>query len=339
MDTVLVTGGAGFLGSHVATHLTGLGFRVVIVDDLSGGFLRNVPKHAEFHKVSINDQDAIEALFKRYKFRHVYHLAAYAAEGLSHFIRQFNYTNNLLGSVNLVNAAVNHGTHCFVYTSSIAVYGSAHLPFNEETTPMPLDPYGVAKLAVELDLRAASHHFGMRYIIFRPHNVFGERQNLSDPYRNVIGIFMRQVMQGRPCSIFGDGSQTRAFSYAGDVAPIVAESVNVPEAYNHVFNIGADQRCTISDLARMVQKVMGRHVGVEYLSARNEITHAYCDHDKAKRVFRCQPSVSLDEGLRRMACWAQTINIDEIEPTRSMRKVEIERGLPLSWVNAMHGEE
>ena len=218
---VLVTGAAGFIGSHVCKHLLKAGHQVIGLDDLSGGFRDYVPAGVKFVRGSITDVALVQKLHAGHKFEHVFHLAAYAAEGLSHFIKHFNYTNNLLGSVNLINAAVNHNVKCFVFASSIAVYGRNQVPMTEEAVPQPEDPYGIAKYAVELDLKEAHEMFGLNYIVFRPHNVYGENQNLGDRYRNVIGIFMNQIMQGRPMTIFGDGKQTRAFSYIDDVAPVI----------------------------------------------------------------------------------------------------------------------
>jgi UDP-glucose 4-epimerase len=214
MSKILVTGGAGFIGSHVTESLVNRGNQVVVLDDLSGGFQENIVSGAEFVQGSINDNDLLVDLFEKNQFEYVFHLAAYAAEGLSHFIKRFNYNNNLIGSVNLINASVNYGVKCFVFTSSIAVYGaSPQLPMTEQTTPHPEDSYGIAKLAVEQELIACKEMFDLNYIIFRPHNVFGERQNIGDKYRNVVGIFMNQILQGKPMSVFGDGR--RAFSYIG----------------------------------------------------------------------------------------------------------------------------
>src|SRR5688572_26632929 len=224
-NTVLVTGGAGFIGSHVSRHCLDMGFKVVVLDDLSGGFEDHLPDGVIFVKGSITDHELVTDLFNQYRFVYVYHLAAYAAEGLSHFIRRYNYETNLIGSINLINEAVKHKVKCFVFTSSIAVYGKGQLPMSENMTPLPEDPYGISKYAVELDIRSAHEMFGLNYIIFRPHNVYGEYQNLGDKYRNVVGIFMNQVMQGQHMTIFGDGSQSRAFSYIGDIAPIIAQSV------------------------------------------------------------------------------------------------------------------
>src|SRR6202165_4785471 len=220
MAVSLVTGGAGFIGSHVADELLTLGDDVVVVDDLSGGFVDNIPSAARFVEGSIVDHELIDRLFSEHHFNHVFHLAAYAAEGLSHFIKRFNYHNNLIGSVNLINASINHGVKCFVFTSSIAVYGAGQSPMSEEMIPIPEDSYGIAKLAVEQELRVSREMFGLDYVIFRPHNVYGERQNIGDRYRNVVGIFMNQILRSEPMSIFGDGEQQRAFTHISDVAPI-----------------------------------------------------------------------------------------------------------------------
>src|ERR1035437_2314065 len=246
--TSLVTGGAGFMGSHVAEHLLRMGHNVVVLDDLSGGFQDKVHTGVEFVHGSVLNHDLINPLFDHHSFDYVYHLAAYAAEGLSHFIKRFNYNNNLIGSVNLNNASVNHNVKCFVFTSSIAVYGAGQSPMTEAMIPVPEDPYGIAKLAVEQELRVTQHMFGLDYIVFRPHNVYGERQNIGDRYRNVVGIFMNQLLRGEPMTIFGDGLHQRAFTHIDDVAPILAGSVDFPDARNHIFNIGADVPHTVNEL-------------------------------------------------------------------------------------------
>src|SRR3984957_18182407 len=283
--TSLVTGGAGFMGSHVAEHLLRLGHDVVVLDDLSGGFRDNVPSKATFVEGSILDHDLINQLFDRHGFDYVYHLAAYAAEGLSHFIKRFNYNNNLIGSVNLVNAAVNHNVKCFVFTSSIAVYGAGQSPMSEDMIPIPEDSYGISKLAVEQELRVSHEMFGLDYIVFRPHNVYGERQNIGDRYRNVVGIFMNQLLRGEPMTIFGDGLQQRAFTHIDDVAPIIAASVDVGGARNQVFNVGADVPHTVNVLAEVVAEAMGKRCEINHLDPRNEGKIAFSDHSKAERVL------------------------------------------------------
>jgi UDP-glucose 4-epimerase len=330
MEKALVTGGAGFIGSHVAEHLVRRGLDVLVLDDLSGGFTDNVPAGARFVQGSINDVALIDRLFEEEKFDYVFHLAAYAAEGLSHFIKRFNYNNNLIGSVNLINASINHNIKCFVFTSSIAVYGaSPELPMTEETPAHPEDPYGIAKLAVEMELKVCKEMFGLNYIIFRPHNVFGERQNIGDKYRNVVGIFMNQILQGKPMTIFGDGEQSRAFSYIGDVAPIIAESVHNPQAYNQVFNIGADQPYSVNALAEAIARSMGSEPNINHVPARNEVQHAYSSHEKVRRIFGLHEPCSLDDGLARMAAWVQQHGA---RASKKFENIEVEKNFPRAWL-------
>jgi UDP-glucose 4-epimerase len=332
--TVLVTGGAGFIGAHVARHLLESGHEVVVLDDLSGGFEANVPEGATFADGSVTEPELVDELFRTHEFTHVFHLAAYAAEGLSHFIRRFNYTNNVLGSVNVVNASVRaESVERFVFASSIAVYGPAQTPMSEDVVPEPEDPYGIGKYAVELDLAAAQRMFGLDYTVFRPHNVYGELQNLADPYRNVIGIFMNQLMSGRPMTIFGDGSQTRAFTHIDDVAPVIARSIDVPEAANQVFNVGAETPYSVLHLANEVAAALEvADPEIDFLPARKEVVHAFSDHAKLHRVFGEQPTVPLDEGLRRMAAWAQEAGVRD--PVR-FESVEVLRNMPPSWADGL----
>jgi UDP-glucose 4-epimerase len=330
MGICLVTGGAGFIGSHVADDLIARGHQVVILDDLSGGFIENVNPEASFVQGSVVDHILVNQLFVRHTFDYVFHLAAYAAEGLSHFIKRFNYINNLIGSVNLINASVNSDTvKCFVFTSSIAVYGNNQLPMTEDLNPQPEDPYGIAKYAVELDLHQAHRIFGLPFIIFRPHNVYGERQNLGDRYRNVIGIFMNQIMRGEPFTIYGDGEQTRAFSYIGDVAPVIARSVQIDSAFNQVFNVGADKPYSVNELARMVAEAMGVPLRINYLDARREVVHAYSAHDKARGAFGDYiRNVNLAEGLAEMARWVREHGHCE---SSIFTNIEVMKNMPASW--------
>ena len=331
MNNILVTGGAGFIGSHVTEELVNRGHLVTVLDDLSGGFLDNVVDGATFIQGSINDVALVNDLFAQTGFDYVFHLAAYAAEGLSHFIKRFNYTNNLIGSVNLINASINHDVKCFVFTSSIAVYGnSPELPMTEETPAYPEDPYGIAKLAVEQELKVCKEMFDLDYIIFRPHNVYGERQNIGDKYRNVVGIFMNQILQSKPMTIFGDGNQTRAFSYIGDMAPIMAEAVETPEAYNQIFNIGADQPYSVNELAEAVAQAMGVEPDIVHVPGRNEVMHAYSSHEKVQHVFGRRKLHSLEDGLARMATWVKEHGARK---SQEFEQIEVVKNFPQAWLS------
>lgn len=324
----LVTGGAGFIGSHVADHLIKMGHQVIILDDLSGGFQRNINAEAIFIKGSVTDKNLLKNIFDKYQISYIFHLAAYAAEGLSHFIREFNYTNNLLGSVNLINLAILHNVKHFVFTSSIAVYGANQTPMVESLDPKPEDPYGISKYAVELDLKAAHEMFGLTYTVFRPHNVYGERQNHGDPYRNVLGIFINNIMLDKPMKVFGDGEQTRAFSYIDDVAPHIANCINITNAKNEVINIGADQPYSVNQLASTIASAMGVKAAIVYLPPRKEVVNAFSDHTKAKKIFNIRKTTSLNGGVEKMVRWSK-----EIGPmkTKKFKNIEVAKNMPPSW--------
>ncbi|TVZ51935.1 NAD-dependent epimerase/dehydratase family protein [Dokdonia sp. Hel_I_53] len=326
--TSLVTGGAGFIGSHVASYLLQHEHKVVVLDDLSGGFEENIPEECLFIKGSVTDYQLVNELFNTHVFDYVYHLAAYAAEGLSHFIRRFNYENNVIGSINLINASVNHAVKKFIFTSSIAVYGSQELPLRESQNPQPEDPYGIAKYAVEMDLKNAHEMFGLDYIIFRPHNVYGPGQNIGDKYRNVVGIFMNQILKKEALTIFGDGKQTRAFTYIDDVAPYIAASYAFAKADNQIFNIGSDIHHTVQQLAEEVNKAMSSSTQITHLKERNEVQHAYADHCKFEDIFEPAVKTTLEDGLKVTARWVIDKGSRESQP---FQHIEIKKNLPPSW--------
>lgn len=329
MTTSLISGSAGFIGSHVADELLAMGHQVVAIDDLSGGFKDNVPSGVTFLKHNICDADYVNTVFQYYKFDYVFHLAAYAAEGLSHFIKHFNYENNLQGSISIINASVNAGTvKRFTFSSSMAVYGNNQVPMREDMIPAPEDSYGIAKYAVEQELKVTRAMFGLPYTIFRPHSVYGERQHYADKFRNVIGIFMNEILLDRPLTIFGTGEQQRAFSYIADVAPVIAHSIEYPEMEGEIFNVGADTPCTINYLAHAVSEAMGVPLRANHLPARYEVFQAFPSHDKIRKYMDLPSPVQLKDGLARMAAWVKEVG--GREPTR-FEHLDIEKNLPVYW--------
>lgn len=329
MARILVTGCAGFIGSHVAYEFSERGHTVVGVDDLSGGYYENIVGDYKFEMRDITNYRDMDYLFRTYKFDYVFHLAAYAAEGLSHFIRRFNYNNNLIGSINLINCAVNYKISRFIFTSSMAVYGSNQVPFSEDMTPNPEDPYGIAKYAVEMDLRCAKELWGLNYTIFRPHNVSGGvRQNIWDTYRNVVGIFIYQAMHNKPLTVFGDGEQTRAFSHIDDIVTPIIKCIDMPETENEIFNIGGDTPFTINQLAETVKRIVNPNIEIIHLPPRVEVKHAHCSHEKIRKFFNYKSGKTLDDIVTELYEWAKTQ--PDREPTK-WEFVEINEKLPPKW--------
>jgi UDP-glucose 4-epimerase len=317
---IFVTGCAGLLGANYTRHLLANGHEVIGIDDLSGGYKAFVTKGENFSFVKLNleRRKKIVDLFEEHKPEVLVHFAAYAAEGLSPFIRNFNYRNNLICSANLINECIKHDTK-FIFTSSMAVYGEQEPPFTEDKRPQPIDPYGIAKYAVECDLKLAHEQFGLRYNIVRPHNVLGIYQNIWDKYRNVIGIFIRKTLNGQPILVYGDGEQTRAFS---DIKYYMEPFDRLlTEHDGETFNIGADKHFTLNEVADAVQKVgkkYGYEVPIEHGEPRHEVKHAYCDHTKAKSMLQFIDGTNLEELIESMFVWAMK------QPNRKVKTMEYE---------------
>ena len=317
---IFVTGCAGLLGANYTRHLLANGHEVIGIDDLSGGYKAFVTKGENFSFVKLNleRRKKIVELFEEHKPEVLVHFAAYAAEGLSPFIRNFNYRNNLICSANLINECIKHDTK-FIFTSSMAVYGEQEPPFTEDKRPQPIDPYGIAKYAVECDLKLAHEQFGLRYNIVRPHNVLGIYQNIWDRYRNVIGIFIRKTLNGQPILVYGDGEQTRAFS---DIKYYMEPFDRLLTEYDgEIFNIGADKHFTLNEVADAVQKVgkkYGYEVPIEHGEPRHEVKHAYCDHTKAKSMLQFTDGTNLEELIESMFVWAMK------QPNRKVKTMEYE---------------
>jgi len=317
---IFVTGCAGLLGANYTRHLLANGHHVVGIDDLSGGYKAFVAKgeNFEFKKFNLERRKKVVELFEEHNPDVLVHFAAYAAEGLSPFIRNFNYRNNLICSANLINECINYKTK-MIFTSSMAVYGGQQTPFTEDKQPQPIDPYGVAKYAVECDLKMAQEQFGLRYNIVRPHNVLGRYQNIWDRYRNVIGIFIRKTLNGEPILVYGDGEQTRAFS---DIQYYMEPfDILLTEHDGEIFNIGADKFFSLNQVAETVQaigKKYGYEVPIEHGPPRHEVKHAYCDHTKAKNLLKFQDNTKLEELIEDVFVWAMK------QPKRKVKDMEYE---------------
>lgn len=325
---VLITGIAGLLGSNLADYLIEQNINVVGVDDLSGGYLENINSKVNFFKLNlVDDREKLNEIFKNYKFDYVYHLAAYAAEGLSPFIRNFNYKNNLVATTNIVNCCINHNIKRLVFTSTMAVYGQNKTPFDESYLPNPIDPYGVAKYACEMDIKVAGAQHGLDWCIIRPHNVYGKKQNIWDKYRNVLGIWMNLHLNGKPLTIYGDGEQTRAFSYIDDSVIPLWNAAILPQASKQIINLGGIYETSINQASDTLIKVMGGGTKL-YLEQRHEVKHAYSTYQKSIDILGFKHKTNLEDGLKNMWDWAKN------QPKRSQfiwPSYEVEKGIYNFW--------
>ena len=326
--TVLITGVAGLLGSNLADYLISKNVRVIGIDDFSGGYLENINDKVELHTLNlVTDVKEVNAIFESEPIDYVYHLAAYAAEGLSPFIRNYNYNNNLISTTNIVNACINHDVKRLIFTSTMAVYGQNQTPFDESYVPNPIDPYGVAKYACEMDIRVAGEQHGLDWCIIRPHNVYGRKQNIWDKYRNVLGIWMYQHLNKLPLTIYGDGNQTRAFSHIDDSLEPFWNAAILPEASKQIINLGGIIETSINNACDTLIEVMGGGNKV-YLQQRHEVKHAYSTYQKSIDILKFEHKTNLKEGLTDMWAWAKQ------QPNRNRfvwPSYEVEKGIYDFW--------
>ena len=330
MNKVLITGIAGLLGSRLASWIIdNTNYEVIGIDDLSGGYSENIHNKVKFYKFNLNDLDSLKGVFEKEEIDIVYHFAAYAAEGLSPFIRKYNYDNNLITSTNLITCSIQHNISRFVFASSMSVYGDKYEPpFNENMKQAPIDPYGVAKYAVEMDLEIAFKQHGLNYTIIRPHNFYGINQNIWDKYRNVLGIWMYQILNKQNPTIFGDGSQIRAFSYVDDsVLPFWNASQN-DKCIGEIINLGGIKEYTINDACNKLINVTGLNLKPIYLEPRHETKYAWSTWDKSVKLLDFKHKVDLEAGLNQMWEWAKT------QPNRERfiwPKYELNKGIYDYW--------
>jgi len=327
MNKVLITGVAGLLGSRLADWIIeNTDGEVVGIDDLSGGYIENVNSEVTFYKKNLVTDD-IEDLFDKYDFDIVYHFAAYAAEGLSPFIRQFNYENNLVTTSRIINQCITHDINRLVFTSTMAVYGHGNPPFDERDLPQPIDPYGVAKYACEMDIQVAGEQHGLDWCIIRPHNVYGIKQNIWDKYRNVLGIWMCQYMNEEPMSIFGDGEQKRAFSFIDDTLELLWKSGIQENCSKQIINLGGTKFYTINEANKTLRDVIGNGKKV-HKEPRHEVKNAHPTWQKSVELLEYEDVTSLYDGLKEMWDWAQ----EQPNNTRKFwESYEVEKGIYEFW--------
>jgi UDP-glucose 4-epimerase len=325
---VLVTGGAGFMGSWLVDKLIESGHEVISADNLLGGKKENVSPDCKFVKADLIKRDQVGPLVKGVDV--IFHLAAYAAEGQSIFSPISINEINLIPMNNLLVEAVNNNVERFIFTSSMAVYGDQTPPFDERAATKPEDPYGAAKSYCENMLEIFARIHGFEHVIIRPHNAYGPRQNVADPYRNVLGIWINRILRGKPPIIYGDGKQTRAFSYIGDVTPAIANAGFTSKAKGQIINVGSDKAVSIEKACSLLLEVMGSEFTPLFQDARRgEVKHAYCTVQKSIDRLGYQTKHDLKEGLTKMVAWARQAGPQQ--PTYTL-PLEITKGAPKVWV-------
>lgn len=329
--TLLVTGCGGFLGSSFCEFVLRdyPEVKIVGIDNFCTGFAKNINSRIVFYEEDLLDHKRIASIFEKEKPDYVVHMAAFASEGLSDFCRRHTYMQNVIASTNLINCAINFKVKRFLFTSSIASYGNLNPPFKEDMIQQPSDIYGLTKYVTEQDLRIANEHHGLEYVILRPFNVYGPKQALNSRYRNVNGIFMNRLLEDKSLQVYGDGNQSRAFSYIDDILPPMWKALTDPSCANQTYNLGASKYYTVKHLANLLIQITGKGT-IEHLESRHEVQRAWCDVDKAKHDLGLEDITDLETGLRKMWNWA---NEQDRRPIDNFDGIEIQRGLYSFWTD------
>ena len=313
MSKIAVSGGAGFLGSHIVDSLIDKGHEVLSIDNLSGGFKRNFNKRAHCEVIDLCQKEAVEWAFKLFEPEIIYHCAANAREGASFFDPSKIVYANQVATINTLEAAIKaKSMKKWIGMSSMAVYGEQNPPFNETMTPKPCDVYGMSKYAMEEITKMLADCHGFKYTIIRPHNIFGPRQSIRDKYRNVIGIFMNRIMRKEPLYIYGDGQQLRQFSYINDSLPSYLKCLDTAD--NETINIGGAVEATVEHIAFIVIEAMLGDIAypIYYLNNRyGEVKYAYCNPSKSIEMLGYQDKIGIVQGIHNMTLWAQQLGAQE----------------------------
>ena len=326
---ILITGVAGMLGSNFSQWILQHHPECEIfgIDNLCTGFKENVDDRVKFYELDLVDHKALEKVFEQNSIDYIVHMAAFAAEGLSDYVRRHTYNSNVIASTNLINCAINHDVKRFFFTSSIASYGELTPPFKEDMTPHPIDVYGLSKYVTEQDLRIAQEHHGLEYVVIKPFNITGPKQAMNSPYRNVLAIFMNRLLDDKTLQIYGDGSQTRAFSYIDDLLTPMWNALTDPKCANQTYNLGSEKKYTVKQLADIVIEVTGRGE-IEYLEARHEVKLAWSEVTKAKQELGFEDQTDLKTGVRRFWDYAQN---HVRQPTQPFKDIEVTKKMYSFW--------
>jgi len=295
---IFISGVAGFLGSHLADHFLKEGYEVVGCDSLIGGYLSNVPEGVEFYQNDCNDLETMKKITKGCDV--VYHAAALAYEGLSVFSPTIVSMNVFENTVSLLTASISNKVKRFVYCSSMARYGTNEVPFTEDMTPKPQDPYGISKYSAELMVRNLCEVHGLEYVIVVPHNIIGSRQKYDDPYRNAASIMINLMLQGRQPIIYGDGMQMRCFSFVNDVIDCLAKVAFADNVKGETINVGPDEEfITLNKLAETIAKLLKFDLNPIYMKGRpQEVKYATCSAEKARKLIGYSTHYTLEQGLQ-----------------------------------------
>ncbi len=319
---ILVTGGAGFIGSHLVLALHTQGHEVVVLDNLAGGD-HNLPALAgncTFINGDVCSRPTVKNALKGVE--RIYHMAAHAAEGQSVYLPVFNAQTNIMGSLVVLTEALAAGVRSFVFPSSIAAYGKPeHLPVTEDHPLHPEDPYGITKMAFEKYL-ALYHELGyLDPVIFRFYNVFGPLQRMDDPYRGVVPIFINKCMKGEPPIVFGDGLQQRALTYISDVIGPLVDHAGNRRLINNPLNIGGSEVWTVKQLAEAIISAFGMKQKPQLVEARKtDVKAAYCDTAKARELIGYKARMPVTDGLQKTVAWVRQQGVKEF---RYMKEREI----------------
>ena len=320
---VFITGVGGFLGHHLAVRMHELGWEVAGNDTFIGGEEQNVPDYVDFHLADCCNYEAMKTAMEGCDL--VYHCAATAHEGLSVFSPSFITRNIFEASVTTFSAAIAAGVKRVVFCTSMARYGNQQAPFTEDMSPAPVDPYGIAKVAAEDVLRVLGKVHGIEWNIAVPHNIVGEHQKYDDPFRNVMSIMLNRNLRGDPSIIYGDGEQTRCFSYVGDCIQCLEKMGTQDNIVYETINIGPDEDpITINELAKLCANETGlNQPPIYYTQGRpQEVKHATCSSDKARKLLNYKTTTSVEESVEKTANW-----IRENKPR------EFKYHLPLEIIN------